>query len=31
MKKKVIFMIFICFCPLIIGSTDLFKQGKKAK
>ena len=28
MKKKVIFMIFIFFCPLIIGSTDLFKQGK---
>ena len=31
MKKKVIFMIFLFFCPVIIGSTDLFKQGNNIK
>ena len=30
-KNKIFFMIIIFFCPVIIGSTDLFKQGNKVK
>ena len=30
-KNKIFLIIFLCFCPVIIGSTDLFKQGNNIK
>ena len=30
-KNKIFLIICLCFCPVIIGLSDLFKQGNKVK